>query len=109
MCQAICNEGGEAYGTKKLKKPCANISVYYNPSGFHPTDDVAHFSAVGDIDSIASPANMEKKAKDMAAAGYDVEFHLYHLQGHGFGLGINTVAEGWFDLAVDFWERQQQK
>lgn len=25
---------------------------------------------------------------------------------HGFGLGTDTVAEGWIDDAVKFWERQ---
>ncbi|MBP5504266.1 MAG: hypothetical protein J6Y24_15940 [Bacteroidales bacterium] len=25
---------------------------------------------------------------------------------HGFGLGTGTVAEGWIDDAVKFWERQ---
>lgn len=26
---------------------------------------------------------------------------------HGFGLGTGTVAEGWFNLAVDFWEKNR--
>ena len=26
----------------------------------------------------------------------------------GFGLGAGTVAEGWIDRAIDFWERQMQ-
>lgn len=26
---------------------------------------------------------------------------------YGFGLGTGTVAEGWFNLAVDFWEKNR--
>ena len=28
---------------------------------------------------------------------------------HGFGLGEGTVAEGWVNRAVRFWERQMKK
>jgi hypothetical protein len=27
---------------------------------------------------------------------------------HGFGLGTGTVAEGWIDNAVVFWEKQMK-
>ena len=29
---------------------------------------------------------------------------LYENAGHGFGLGTGTDAEGWADLAVQFWQ-----
>ena len=37
--------------------------------------------------------------------------YLAYLQnlGHGFGLGIGTIAEGWFDRAVAFWESAVHK
>jgi|GEM_PF-2398719 len=41
----------------------------------------------------------------MAAAGIPVEFHSYQGLPHGFGLGTGTVAEGWIDDAVKFWEK----
>ena len=42
----------------------------------------------------------------MSALGIETEFHKYPNLGHGFGLGIDTVAEGWIDDAIAFWERQ---
>ena len=39
--------------------------------------------------------------------GVPAEFYVYSGLGHGFGLGTGTVAEGWFDLAVNFWERNR--
>ena len=37
------------------------------------------------------------------------KFHHYPGLGHGFGLGIETPAEGWIDSAVAFWEKQMRK
>lgn len=34
------------------------------------------------------------------------ECHAYQGLPHGFGLGTGTVAEGWIDDAVRFWEAQ---
>ena len=42
----------------------------------------------------------------MKALGIETEFHKYSGLGHGFGLGNGTVAEGWIDDAVAFWEKQ---
>ena len=42
----------------------------------------------------------------LSAMGVDTEFHHYPGLGHGFGLGTGTAAEGWFDDAVAFWEKQ---
>ena len=36
------------------------------------------------------------------------EFHSYEGLGHGFGLGTGTVAEGWINDAVAFWEAQME-
>ena len=43
-----------------------------------------------------------------ASYGIDTEFHAYENLPHGFGLGTGTVAEGWIDDAVAFWEKQVQ-
>ena len=42
----------------------------------------------------------------MSALGIPTEFHHYPGLRHGFGLGTGTVAEGWLDQAVSFWEEQ---
>ena len=38
--------------------------------------------------------------------GTDAEIQVFEGLSHGFGLGQGTVAEGWIDEAVSFWEGQ---
>ena len=42
------------------------------------------------------------------AQGTDAEIEVFDGLPHGFGLGEGTVAEGWIDRAVAFWERQMR-
>jgi hypothetical protein len=38
--------------------------------------------------------------------GTDAEIEIFDNLLHGFGLGEGTIAEGWIDSAVKFWENQ---
>ena len=49
---------------------------------------------------------MERRINAIKANGTDAEIEVFEGLPHGFGLGTGTVAEGWFDNAVGFWERQ---
>ena len=69
-------------------------------------DDPPTFVCVGDSDGIAPWRTVRARLEAMSAQGIDTEFHCYPGLGHGFGLGTGTAAEGWLDLAVQFWERQ---
>lgn len=54
--------------------------------------------------------NLEKKLiRQIRAQGTDAEIEVFDGLRHGFGLGEGTVAEGWIDRAVSFWERNMQK
>ena len=64
---------------------------------------------MGDSDSIASWRVMQRRLEAIAALGTDTEFHVYPGLSHGFGLGTGTVAEGWINDAVAFWERHSSK
>ena len=54
--------------------------------------------------------------RDQASSGrqifYDIytdaEIEVFDGLRHGFGLGEGTVAEGWIDHAVSFWERNME-
>ena len=48
---------------------------------------------------------MKSRIDNLAAMGVPTEYHSYAGLPHGFGLGIGTIAEGWFDKAVAFWEK----
>ncbi|WP_270598917.1 hypothetical protein [Faecalicoccus pleomorphus] len=47
---------------------------------------------------------MAYRLKRMSALGIDTEFHHYPGLSHGFVLGTGTVAKGWIDQAITFWE-----
>lgn len=47
---------------------------------------------------------MENRLQRLSAMGIPTEFHVYKGLGHGFGIGTGTVAEGWVNDAIRFWE-----
>ena len=47
-------------------------------------------------------------ARRLTSEGIPTEFHVYPGLSHGFGLGTGTVAEGWIDDAVRFWEGRER-
>ena len=54
---------------------------------------------------IANVNTVEKRVENLKNAGVEVEYHRFESAGHGFGLGTGIDAEGWMDLAVQFWQR----
>lgn len=66
------------------------------------------YCCVGTRDGIASYRVMEGRVRRIQANGTDAEIEVFQGLPHGFGLGEGTVAEGWIDRAIDFWERQMQ-
>ena len=51
---------------------------------------------------------MEERVRRIQENGTDAEIEVFEGLPHGFGLGEGTVAEGWINRAIDFWERQMQ-
>jgi hypothetical protein len=48
---------------------------------------------------------MERRVAALRTTGTEAEFHRYSGLGHGFGPGTGTIAEGWLDRAIRFWEK----
>ncbi|MGM9802776.1 MAG: flavodoxin [Muribaculaceae bacterium] len=71
--------------------------------------DAPTYACVGTSDGIASWRTMQSRLESLASLGIPTEFHAYSGLPHGFGLGTGTVAEGWIDDAVAFWESQLTK
>lgn len=63
------------------------------------------YACVGTSDGIASFRSMEDYIGRIKDNGTDAEIEVFDGLRHGFGLGEGTVAEGWIDHAVSFWER----
>jgi acetyl esterase/lipase len=108
MAANIASNGAMAYGGDNLPKPCVVIMQYTGHSHYTQNDPPT-FAVVGKNDGIASPAVMEQRINNLRRIGIDTEFHIYQNVSHGFGLGIGTSAEGWYNNAVRFWEKHINK
>ena len=73
-------------------------------TGYEP----ATYSCVGMRDGIAPYEVMQARIDRIAANGTDTMIEIFDGLSHGFGIGTGTVAEGWVDHAIAFWERNMQ-
>lgn len=99
--------GAAEYGGANVPKPATVVMQYTGHSDYNPQGEPPTFACVGSSDGIANWRTMQRRIETLSAMGVPTEFHVYQGLGHGFGLGTGTVAEGWFDLAVNFWEENR--
>lgn len=95
-----------AFGEEDLPRPAAVVLQYTGHAEYTP-EDPPTFACVGESDWIANWRTMERRLRALQDLGIPTEFHHYPGLPHGFGLGTGTVAEGWLDEAVAFWEAQR--
>ena len=105
MAAWLGSYGPAAFGGGDLPQPGAVIMQYTGHSDYTENDPPT-FACVGENDGIASWRTMQRRLDAMSSLGIPTEFHHYPGLPHGFGLGTGTVAEGWLDQAVAFWEDQ---
>lgn len=105
MSAWVGSHGAEGFGERALPHAGAVIMQYTGFSEYSESDPPTYV-CVGDSDGIANGQTMKARLDNMSALGIDTEFHVYEGLRHGFGIGTGTVAEGWLDDAVKFWEKQ---
>ena len=107
MAAWLGSYGTESFGEDAYPRPAA---VFVNYTGLSEVygNEPPTYSAVGTNDGIASYRTMERRIHAIQANGTDAEIEVFHGLSHGFGLGTGTVAEGWIDRAVEFWERNMK-
>lgn len=88
-----------------LPQASAVIMQYTGYSTVSPYDSPT-YACCGTSDGIASWRTMQRRLDNLSAMGIPTEFHSYNGLPHGFGLGIGTLAEGWFTDAARFWQQQ---
>ena len=108
MAAYLGAHGPAGFGGDPLPRPAAVIMQYTGHSEYS-RNDPATYVCVGTNDGIASWRTMQRRLDAMATLGIPTEFHAYEGLGHGFGLGTGTVAEGWINDAVAFWEEQTEE
>lgn len=104
--------GNESYlrqftGRNDIKQASAVIMQYTGYSNAY-RDDAPTYVCVGKNDGIANWRTMQNRLEALSSAGIPTEFHAYDGLGHGFGLGQGTIAEGWINDAVKFWEKNMK-
>lgn len=104
MVGNIAQNGVSAYGGGNLPKPATVVIAYTGQSGYS-SDFPPTFITVSANDRIANVETVERRVANLKRAGVDVDYRRYEMAGHGFGLGTGTDAEGWLDIAADFWQR----
>lgn len=102
MVAYIGSHGAAGFGDGNLPDPSTIVMAYTGHSAFSKSDPPT-FVTVSANDRIVNIATVEKRVQAMREAGIEVEYLKFRNAGHGFGLGVGTDAEGWFEQAIRFW------
>lgn len=106
MAATISSYGVEEFGgATGIPKPSVAVIQYTGHTDYNPAGEPATFVTVGENDGIANYRAMKARIDALVAMDVPTEYHSYKGLGHGFGLGVGTIAEGWIDQAVSFWEK----
>ena len=107
MAAWLGSYGTEAFGEKAYPGPAAVIMQYTGLSEVYGNEPPT-YNCVGTSDGIASYRTMERRSEAIQANGTDTMIEVFPGLSHGFGLGTGTIAEGWLNNAVLFWEKHMK-
>ena len=107
MAAWLGSYGTAAFGEKDYSRPGAVIMQYTGLSEVFGNEPPT-YNCVGTSDGIASYRTMERRIAAIQANGTDAMIEVFPGLPHGFGLGTGTVADGWINNAVAFWERNMK-
>ena len=107
MAAWLGSYGTAAFGEKEYPRPGAVIMQYTGLNEVYGNEPPT-YNCVGTSDGIASYRTMERRIEAIRSNGTDAMIEVFPGLSHGFGLGTGTVAEGWIDNAVAFWERNMK-
>lgn len=107
MAAWLGSYGTAAFGEVAYPAPGAVIMQYTGLSEVTGNEPPT-YACVGTRDGIAAYRSMENYISRIQADGTDARIEVFDGLGHGFGLGEGTVAEGWINNAVDFWEQNME-
>ena len=97
-----------SYGTAAFGERPGAVIMQYTGLGEVYGNEPPTYNCVGTNDGIASYRTMERRIAAIQSNGTDAMIEVFPGLSHGFGLGTGTVAEGWIDNAVSFWERNMK-
>lgn len=92
------------FNEKSYPRPGAVIMQYTGHSEVVGNEPPT-YNCVGTNDGIASYQTMQNRINRIKSNGTDAMIEIFEGLSHGFGLGEGTIAEGWINNAINFWER----
>lgn len=103
MSVQLSSYGTDAYGEDAYPAPAAVI-LQYTAISTLTGNEPPTYACIGTNDGIASYQSMQSRIERIQANGTDAEIEIFDGLEHGFGLGEGTIAEGWINNAISFWE-----
>ena len=108
MAAYLGSYGPGSFGQNQYPRAGTVVMQYTGHNDYTPNDPPTYV-CVGKNDGIAYWKTMERRINRLKHCGIPTEFHVYPNLGHGFGLGVGTLAEGWINDAIAFWQQQIDK
>lgn len=103
MAAWLGSYGTAAFGENEYPAP-ASVILQYTALSEVTGNEPPTYACVGTNDGIASYRAMQERIERIQANGTDAEIEIFNGLEHGFGLGEETIAEGWINNAISFWE-----
>ena len=108
MAAWLGSYGTAYFGEEEYPAPAAVIMQYTGLSSVTGQEPPT-YACVGTSDYIASYESMEQYISRLRRNGTNAEIEVFTGLSHGFGLGEGTVADGWINRAIDFWQQNSSK
>lgn len=108
MAAWLGSYGTAYFGEEEYPAPAAVIMQYTGLSSVTGQEPPT-YACVGTSDYIASYESMEQYISRLRRNGTNAEIEVFTGLSHGFGLGEGTVADGWINRAMDFWQQNSSK
>lgn len=108
MAAWLGSYGTAYFGEEEYPAPAAVIMQYTGLSSVTGQEPPT-YACVGTSDYIASYESMEQYISRLRRNGTNAEIEVFTGLSHGFGLGKGTVADGWINRAMDFWQQNSSK
>ncbi|BEU88614.1 hypothetical protein TAMA11512_20780 [Selenomonas sp. TAMA-11512] len=106
LTAAVGNSGTGMYGEEDHPRPSALVLEYTNIQDISDREPPT-YAVVGSADDVTPPAIMQNRIDRIREQGTPAEIEVFPGLLHGFGAGDRTVAAGWIDRSVLFWEGQR--
>lgn len=105
MADWIGSEGTSASINENCPRLVAIVMQYTGLSEV-TGEKLPTYSNIGTADGITNWRVMSDRCDELNARGIPAQIEVFYGLYHSLGLGIGTVAEGWLDHTVSFWEDQ---